>query len=311
MAPMNTPQHFRPYQPGQFLLLPPDTSQWLPEGHLAYFVMDVVESLDLSEILDTYDGSRGGQPAYHPSMMVALLLYSYCVGVPSSRRMEKGTYELIPLRVIAAGEHPDHATISEFRRRHLKALGNLFLQSLVLCREAGLVKLGHVALDGTKMRANASKHKAMSYGRMEEKEKELEEEVKRLLAEAEAADAREDDLHGKDRRGDELPEELRFRGKRLKKIKEAKRVLENRAQAAAAAKKSEADAKAAAKSDEGAAPPIAALETTGAATPGAKPEAKAPAELGDGTVPPVDALENNGAGTPRRNTTSPIPSPES
>jgi transposase len=223
---MPTDKRFRPYQPAQLLLLPPDLREWLPEDHLAYFISDTIDVMDLSAIEASYDGSQGGQPAYHPRMMVKLLLYAYCVGVPGSRKVERNTYESVPFRVLAAGDHPDHDTIAEFRRRHLESLAGLFLSVLRLCRKAGLVKLGHVALDGTKVRANASRHKAMSYGRMEQKEGELEVEVARLLAEAEAVDAAEDERYGRGKRGDELPEELRFRQSRLEKIRAAKRALE-------------------------------------------------------------------------------------
>jgi transposase len=223
---MPTDKRFRPYQPNQLQLLPPDLREWLPGDHLAYFLSDTVDVMGLSAIEAGYDGSQGGQPAYHPRMMVKLLLYAYCVGVPGSRKIERSTYESVPFRVLAAGDHPDHDTIAEFRRRHLEALAGLFLAVLRLCRKAGLVKLGHVALDGTKVRANASRHKAMSYGRMEQKEGELEAEVARLLAEAEAVDAAEDERYGRGRRGDELPEELRFRQSRLEKIRAAKRALE-------------------------------------------------------------------------------------
>ena len=224
---------FRSYAPGQLLLLPPDLLEWLPEGHLAYFLLDVVGELDLTEIYASYDGSRGGRPGFDPRLMVALLLYGYCYGIVSSRKLERATYESVPFRVLAANQHPDHDTIAEFRRRHLGALSRLFVQILSLCQKAGLLKLGHVALDGTKMRANASKHKAMSYGRMKEKIAELESQVQELMEEAEAADVSEDARHGKGRRGDELPEELRFRQKRLAKIRQAKAALEAEAQAEA------------------------------------------------------------------------------
>jgi transposase len=224
---------FRSYAPDQLLLLPPDLREWLPEGHLAYFLLDVVSELDLSEIYASYDGSRGGRPGFDPRLMVGLLLYAYCQGVVSSRKIERATYESVPFRVVAANQHPDHDTIAEFRRRHLGALSRLFVQVLSLCQKAGLLKLGHVALDGTKMRANASKHKAMSYGRMREKIVELESQVQDLMAAAEAEDVAEDARHGKGRRGDELPEELRFRQKRLEKIRQAKAALEAQAQAEA------------------------------------------------------------------------------
>jgi len=226
---MKTLPTFRRYEPNQLLLLPPDMTDWLPADHLVYFVRDVVKQLDLSGIYDCYDGSQGGYPPYHPEMMVCLLIYAYCLGVASSRQIEKATYESVPFRVLTADQHPDHDTISEFRRRHLKELGTLFLQVLRLCRKAGLVKLGHVSLDGTKVHANASKHKAMSYGRMQKSEQELEAEVRRLLKEAEWKDKEEDQRYGKGRRGDELPEELRFKASRLAKIREAKEALEQAA----------------------------------------------------------------------------------
>src|SRR5262245_5061987 len=226
---------FKPYRPDQGLLLPPSLHDWLPEDHLVYFLSDVVDQLDLSTIIATYAGDRGGQPPYHPAMMVKLLLYAYCVGVPSSRRIEERTHTDIAFRVLAAGHHPDHDTIAAFRKQHLKALAGLFVQVLSLCREAGLVKLGVVALDGTKVRANASKHKAMSYGRMAEAEARLQAEVEELLRRAEAADAEEDARHGRGRRGDEIPEELRRRQDRLRAIREAKRALEEQAKAHAEA----------------------------------------------------------------------------
>jgi transposase len=227
---------FRDYDLDQEFLLPPNLRDWLPEGHLALFISDVVDGLDLSAILESYGTRDGrGQPPYHPRMMVKLLIYAYCIGKPSSRKIEQATHDEVPFRVLAAGQHPDHDTLSEFRKQHLKALAGLFLQVLNLCRKAGLVKLGHVALDGTKIKANASKHKAMSYDRMSEKEKQLEEEIARLLKEAEATDAAEDALHGKGKRGDELPPELARRQSRLKKIKEAKAALEAEARERAAA----------------------------------------------------------------------------
>jgi transposase len=224
---------FRSYAPDQLLLLPPDLREWLPEGHAAYFILDVLDELDLSEIYASYDSTKGGRPGFDPRLMLGLLLYGYCQGVASSRKIEKATYESVPFRMLAANQHPDHDTIAEFRRRHLSALCGLFVQVLHLCQRAGLVRLGHVALDGTKLRANASKHKAMSYGRMKEKIPELEAQVAQLLAEAEAVDAAEDAQYGQSRRGDELPEELRFRQRRLEKIRQAKAALEAEAQAEA------------------------------------------------------------------------------
>ena len=202
---MNTATQFRPFQPGQLLLLPPDMRAWLPEDHLVYFILDVVRELDLSDIFAACNGDKGGQPPFDPRMMVGLLLYGYCVGTVSSRRIEKATHEQVPFRVLTADQHPDHDTISEFRRRHLGALRGLFLQVLRLCRAAGLVRLGHVALDGTKVRANASKHKAMSYGRMDEAERKLVEAEFAPSWRSAEADAAEDALYGKGQRGDELP----------------------------------------------------------------------------------------------------------
>lgn len=217
---------FRSYKPDQLYLLPPSLREWLPEDHLCYFISDLVDQLDLTSIYETYDGRQGGQPPYHPLLMTKLLFYAYSMGVPSSRKIEKKTYEDVAFRVLAAGEHPDHDTISEFRHRHLPSLAGLFIQVLGLCRRAGLVRLGHVSLDGTKVKANASRHKAMSYGRMVAKERELEQKVKELLEQAELVDAEEDRVYGKGLRGDGLPEELRHHENRLKKIREAKAALE-------------------------------------------------------------------------------------
>lgn len=163
-------------------------------------------------------------------MMVQILFYAYCMGIPSSRKIEEATYHDVAFRILAAGHHPDHDTIADFRKTHLSALKGLFLQILLLCKEAKLVKLGHVALDGTKMKANASKHKAMSYGRMTEREKELEHEVEKLLRKAESVDAEEDARYGKGVKGDDIPEELKFRKTRLEKIRQAKKALEERVQ---------------------------------------------------------------------------------
>ena len=211
------------------MLLPPSLMDWLPKGHLAYFLLDVVEQLDLSNIYASYQGDGRGQPPFEPGMMTALLLYAYCTGVPSSRQIEKKTYEDVPFRVIAANRHPDHDSICEFRKRHLKALADLFLQTLRLCQEAGLVRLGHVALDGTKIKANASKHKAMSYGRMKKTKDQLEKEIEGLLESAEAVDKEENKKYGKGKKGWDLPDELKRRETRLAKIKEAMSALEEEA----------------------------------------------------------------------------------
>jgi transposase len=220
---------YRPYYPDEELLLPPSLREWLPENHLAYFVSDVVDNLDLSAIEKVYGAEKRGQPPYDPRMMTKLLVYAYCVGVFSSRRIQRRLAEDIAFKVLAAGNEPNFRTISDFRKIHLKALEGLFEQVLKIALEAGAMKLGRVALDGTKMKANASKHKAMSYDRMKEKEQQLRDEVKQLLEQAEAADSAEDAQYGKNRRGDELPEELQRRESRLRKIKEAKRVVEARA----------------------------------------------------------------------------------
>ena len=225
---------FKPYNPDQLFLLPPALRDWLPEGHLALFISDVVDALDLTPIVTVYETGDGrGQPPYHPALLVKLLVYAYCMGKPSSRQIERATYEEVPYRVLAANQHPDHDSIAAFRQRHLAALAGLFGQVLQLCQRAGLVSLGHVALDGTKVLANASKHKAMSYGRMGEVEQKLEQEVAALLAQAAAVDAAEDAQHGKGRRGDELPAELARRESRLAKIREAKAALEAEAKAQA------------------------------------------------------------------------------
>ena len=192
-----------------------------------------MDQLDLSEITARYEQERRGGPPYNPRMMVKVLLYGYCIGVSSSRRIAQRLHEDIAFRVLAANNTPDFRTISDFRKDHLAALSGLFLQVLVFCQRAGLVKLGHVALDGTKVKANASKHKAMSYKRMKEKEAQLQGEVDELLRRAQEADEEEDRRYGKDKRGDELPEELAFRKGRLEKIREAMAALEAEAQAAA------------------------------------------------------------------------------
>lgn len=216
---------FRPYDPDQVLLLPPSLREWLPEDHLVYFVSDLVDSLDLSAIYDAYAEERG-YPPYHPLLMTKLLLYGYARGVYSSRKLTRACAEDVAFRVLCAGSLPDFRTISDFRKRHLAALSGLFLQVLLLCQKAGLVTLGHVAIDGTKIRANASKHKAMSYGRMQEEEQRLSTEIDHLLARSAEEDAAEDARYGTDKRGDELPGELAHRQSRLAKIREAKAALE-------------------------------------------------------------------------------------
>ena len=226
---------FRPYYPDAELLLPPSLREWLPENHLSYFVGDVVDQLDLSAMDAVYGNEKRGQPPYDPRMMTKLLVYAYCVGVFSSRRIERRLMEDIAFRVLAADNQPNFRTIADFRKIHLATLESLFEQVLKIALEAGAMKVGQVAVDGTKVKANASKHKAMSYDRMNEKEKDLKAEIKDLLAKAAAADAEEDNRHGKDNRGDELTGELARRETRLNKIREAKRALEARARDKAAA----------------------------------------------------------------------------
>jgi transposase len=232
---------YRPYFPEQDFLLPPSLREWLPEDHLSYFVSDLIDQLDLSQIEQHYEREERGYPPYHPRMMTKVLVYGYCVGVFSSRRLEKRLSEDMAFRVLAAGNEPDFRTISEFRRIHLKALEGLFVQVLQLALKLGAMKLGRVAIDGTKIKANASKHKAMSYERMLREEQRLREEVKQLLTEAEQTDKDEDKRYGRNRRGDELPAELGRREERLKRIAEAKKALDARARAEAEQKDQNSD----------------------------------------------------------------------
>lgn len=236
---------YRPWNPNQQWLLPPSVHDWLPENDLVYFILDTVNELDISAITQKYEQEERGFPPYNPRMMVALLFYAYCRGIFSSRKIMQACEERLTFRVIAGDDIPNFRTISDFRKQHLKALEDLFVQVLKLCQKAGLVKLGHIALDGTKVKANASRHKAMSYGRMKQEEKRLKEEIHQLLSEAEAVDQQEDKEYGSDRRGDELPKELARRESRLKRIQQAKKALEAEAKAAAeqARKEREADCK--------------------------------------------------------------------
>ncbi len=238
-----TERTFRPYDPDQMLLLPPSLKEWLSPGHLVYFVAELVENLDLEAILSSYGGPARGTVPYDPRMLTGVLIYGYCTGVFSSRRMSRKLEEDIAFRVLAANQRPDFRTISDFRKAHLSELSGLFVQVLRLCRAAGLVKLGHVALDGTKIKANASKHKAMSYERMNKEEARLKQEVDALLRQADDLDEQEDAEYGVDRRGDELPAELAFREGRLRKIKEAKEALEREAKEEAEAQKRECEAR--------------------------------------------------------------------
>ena len=240
---------FRSYDMNQQLLLPPDLRQWLRPDHMALYVSDVVESLDLSGILKVYEEGDGrGRPPYHPAMMVKLLIYGYCTGKMSSRKLEQATHDEVPFRVLSCDQHPDHDSIATFRQRHLQELGQLFVQVLQLCERAGLVKLGHVAVDGTKIKANASKYQSLSYQRMKDIEPELAAEVERLLGAAQQLDDEEDRLYGKGKRGDELPEELRNPETRLAKIRSLIAELEAEAKAAAAQDQAEKEKPAAERS---------------------------------------------------------------
>jgi transposase len=248
--PVGEEKTFRPYDPEQVLLLAPVLSEWLPEGDLAHFVSDLVESgaLDLAAIYAAYQDERG-YPPYDPRLMVKLLVYGYANGVVSSRKLERATYRDLAVRMLCADQHPDYRSIARFRARHLHSLGELFVQALRLCKQARLVGLGTLALDGTKLRANASRHKAMSYERMVKAEAQLEAEiavlranVAALLEEAEATDREEDERYGADRRGDELPEELQRREERLQRIREAKQALEAEAVEREAARRAEREA---------------------------------------------------------------------
>jgi transposase len=237
-------KHFRPWKIDEAQLLPPSVQDYVPKDHLSRFIVALVrESLDLSELEASYSSGLG-QPPFDPRMMTALLLHGYASGLYSSRRIAKAAEERADFMMIAAGDVPDFRTVSDFRKRHLKALAGLFVQVLKLAEKAGLVKLGHVALDGTKIKANASRHKAMSYARMKQRDAELQAEVDRWLAAAAAADAEEDEVHGS-RRGDEMPKWVADKAKRLAKIRAAKAELEAEAKAAA-----EEEARARAEAEE-------------------------------------------------------------
>lgn len=260
---------FRAFAPDQGLLLPPSLDDWLPADHLARFIADLVdEHLDLSRITAAYTEVRGGPP-YDPRLMVRILLHGYTTGVRSSRKLEAACVDVVAFRWLAAGSAPDYRAIARFRKRHLSALGHLFVQALALCQAAGMVSLGQVALDGTKVRANASKRKAMSYARMTEKEKVLADEVSALLFEAERIDKAEDTKFGKNRRGDELPAELARRETRLAKIRQAKAALEEEARVRA---RERAEAKAREHGDDDDTIAGKGTEAAGAAVP--KPKAQ-------------------------------------
>ena len=225
---------YRDWSTDQAYLFPPSPHDWLPQGDLVYFLLDTVATLDLSPIYAHYERELRGQPPFHPRMMVALLLYCYATGTRSSRKIMRRCHVDVACRVIVGEDVPDFRTISDFRKIHLARLEALFVEVLKLCALAGLARVGTIALDGTKVKANASRHKAMSYDRMKAEEARLKEEIAKLLADAQAADDAEDLQHGPDRHGDELPDELARRQSRLAKIQSAKRLLEERAKLDAA-----------------------------------------------------------------------------
>jgi len=222
---------FRRYDPDQTLLLPPDLNEWLPADHLARIVAQVVDDhLDLDALLATFHNEDGGAPAFHPRLVLKVLLYGYCVGVASSRRLEKATYEDLAVRWLATDQHPHFTTLARFRRKSLPLMDDLFHQVLELCREVGLVKLGRVALDGTKIKASASKHKSKSYRKIVEEERDLRKVAHDIIREAERIDEEEDRLYGPDKNPllHPLPPDWK---ERLKRLKKAKKSLEERAEA--------------------------------------------------------------------------------
>jgi transposase len=239
---------YREWSPDQPSLFPTSPRDWLPEDDLVYFLLDTVASFDLAPFFAYYERETRGQPPFHPRMMVSLLLYCYATGTRSSRKIMRRCQVDVACRIIVGDDIPDFRTISDFRKTHLDRLEALFVEVLKLCALAGLAKVGTIALDGTKIKANASRHKAMSYDRMPQEEARLKQEIAAILAEAESADATEDAAHGRDRRGDELPEELARRQSRLAKIQQAKALLEERARA-------EAAEEAARRQEEGKPPP--------------------------------------------------------
>ena len=263
-APAGAAKTFRSYDQYQSFLLPPSLDDWLPDGHTARFVSEVVDyMLDLSAVYASYTNATGAPP-FDPRMMLKLVIYAYSTGVTSSREIERRCQVDVAFRWLSANTAPDYRSISRFRRRHLEALDDLFAQVLVLCANAGLIKLGRIALDGTKLDASASKHTAMSYGRLVTRIPQVEAEVAQLLAEAETVDAAEDAEFGADRRGDELPAELATREGRLAKMRAAKAAIEAEA-AERAAGEAAVKARKAGKND--AEITAAADEAAGSATP--------------------------------------------
>jgi transposase len=219
---------FRRYAPEQSLLLPPSPRDWLPEGHLAYFISDTVDNLDLSAFYEPYEGDGRRNSPFDPRMMVKILLYGYATGTFSSRKLAKKLHEDVAFRFLSGENFPAHRTVADFRKQHLAAFQKLFVQVVRIAREVGLVTLGTVAIDGTKVKASASKHKAMSYGRMQQEEQRLQAEIEELTTRASQVDAEEDAIHGAENSGDEIPAELQRREQRLKKIREAMERLKSR-----------------------------------------------------------------------------------
>ncbi|MGP9838284.1 IS1182 family transposase [Arthrobacter sp. 179] len=235
-------KRFKAFEPNAVMLVPPSLDEWLPANHLARFIAELVDhELDLDRFYDSYRNAKG-QPPYEPRLMLRIVLYGYCVGVRSSRELEKACTDVVAFRWLAAQQAPDFRSIGRFRERHLAALANVFLQALELCRAAGMLKLGQVALDGTKVRANASRHKAMSYARLSTKQKVLADEISDLMAEAKTVDEQEDARFGVGKRGDELPAELANRERRAAAMQVARESIE-----AEAAQKARDDAEAKAR----------------------------------------------------------------
>ena len=239
---MQTTKAFRDYELGQTLLFPPDLNDWLPEDHLARFVGEVITSLDLKAIFAGYTDGRGAA-AYHPRMMLSVLVYGYCTGTFSSRKLEQACQENVAFRFLSGNALPKHSALADFRKRHLQAMASLFVEVFQLCRQAGLVSLGHVSIDGSKFQANASKHKAISWGRLEERTQHYRALADDLLARAESIDAAEDDRHGSDHGGGDLPDDLRRAQDRLARLAEAKRVLQERARQRAETERQQKQAK--------------------------------------------------------------------
>jgi transposase len=286
---MQKPKSFRPWQPEQTTLLPPSPREWLSEDHQAYFLLDLVDELDLSEILIPAQAKDPrGEKGFDPRMMTLLLLYAYCVDTVSSRKIERACYEDLAFRVLTGNQQPDQSRISEFRRRNLDALKDLFVQILRLCQKAGMASLGHVALDGTKVQANASRRKAMSHERMLRAEKELQKEINALIRKAEILDAQDDRRYGKGKLGSELPDELRRRQDRLARIRQVRKELVAETAAAAARQRQQ-------EAEEARAKASAARESNGAAAEQAELTRKAETAAAKAKAAREKAIEAAGA----------------